>query len=63
MLCHRACGRSALGQTDEDELGLSYEELGRYLVGGQAGNKVRQKIEAMMARSQHKRQLPLLPDF
>lgn len=51
------------GQTDEDELGLSYDELDRYLVDGQAGNKVRQKIEAMMARSQHKRQLPLLPDF
>ncbi len=51
------------GQTDEDELGLSYNELDRYLTSGQAPYVVKQKIEKMMARSQHKRQLPLPPDF
>jgi len=46
------------GQTDEDELGLSYEELDQYLVTGQASIEMRQKIESMIAASAHKR-LPL----
>jgi NAD+ synthase len=48
------------GQTDEDELGFSYEELDRYLVAGQASGEVKTKIEAMMAASAHKRRLPPL---
>ncbi|MBA7653253.1 NH(3)-dependent NAD(+) synthetase [subsurface metagenome] len=48
------------GQTDEDELGFSYEELDRYLVTGQASNELRGKIEPMMATSNHKRQRPPL---
>jgi len=52
-----------LGQTDEDELGLSYEELDRYLITGQASNKTRHKILFMIAASNHKRQPPLVPDF
>jgi len=31
------------GQTDEDELGFSYEELDRYLITGQASVEVKQK--------------------
>jgi len=46
------------GQTDEDELGLSYEELDRYLVTGEASNELRKKIEAMIAASNHKRLPP-----
>ncbi len=51
------------GQTDEDELGLSYEELDRYLLTGKAATKIRQKIESLIALSNHKRQPPPLPDF
>jgi NAD+ synthase len=46
------------GQTDEDELGLSYDELDRYLVTGEASAEVKKRIESMIAASQHKRQLP-----
>ena len=46
------------GQTDEGELGFSYDELDRYLVTGEASDEVRRKIESMMAASDHKRQPP-----
>ncbi len=46
------------GQTDEGELGISYEELDRYLVTGKASSGLRQKIESMIAASAHKRLPP-----
>ena len=46
------------GQTDEGEMGLSYEELDRYLVTGEASNEVRRRIESMIAASDHKRLPP-----
>jgi len=51
------------GQTDEDELGLSYEELDRYLVTGKASNELREKIESMIATSSHKRMPPPVANF
>jgi len=51
------------GQTDEDELGLSYEELDRYLVTGEASNEVKRKIESMIAASDHKRLPPPVASF
>ena len=51
------------GQTDEGDLGFSYDELDRYLVTGEASAEVRGRIESMMAASDHKR-LPLsVPTF
>jgi len=46
------------GQTDEGELGFSYEELDHYLVTGEASNELREKIESMIAASNHKRLPP-----
>ena len=46
------------GQTDEDEMGLGYEELDRYLITGEASTGARQKIESMIAASAHKRLPP-----
>jgi NAD+ synthase len=51
------------GQTDEGELGFSYDDLDRYLTTGQAASAVRARIESMIATSSHKRQLPPLPPF
>jgi len=51
------------GQTDEGELGLSYEDLDRYLISGEASKELKEKIESMIAASKHKRFLPPLPDF
>ena len=46
------------GQTDEGELGLSYEELDGYLITGEASSELRGKIESMIAGSDHKRLPP-----
>ena len=51
------------GQTDEVELGFSYEELDRYLIGGGASDEVREKIESLIAASEHKRRPPLVANF
>jgi NAD+ synthase len=49
------------GQTDEGELGFSYEELDRYLITGQGSRQFKERIEARMAVSAHKRRLPPVP--
>jgi len=46
------------GQTDEGELGLSYDELDRYLASGEAGAELKKRIESMIAKSEHKRHSP-----
>jgi NAD+ synthase len=51
------------GQTDEGELGLSYEELDHYLITGEAGSELKQRIESMIAAAEHKRCLPPLASF
>lgn len=49
------------GQTDEQELGISYDELDKYLLAGEVSVEVRKKIEAMKAASDHKRMTPPVP--
>ncbi len=49
------------GQTDEGELGLSYSELDRYLITGEAERKVKGEIDFMMNKSTHKCCLPPVP--
>jgi len=51
------------GQTDEGDLGFTYEELDRYLLTGKATKELKAKIEAMAAASEHKRQLPPVATF
>lgn len=51
------------GQTDEGEMGLTYAELDRYLLTGEAREEIRKKVDAMMARSAHKRSTPPIPPF
>ncbi|HUV45597.1 MAG TPA: NAD(+) synthase, partial [Dehalococcoidia bacterium] len=51
------------GQTDEDELGCSYDELDRLLTCGEVPDMVRKKIEKMIAGNRHKLSLPPIPDF
>jgi NAD+ synthase len=45
-------------QTDEGEMGLTYEELDAYLLTGEASPVVKAKVDAMNAASEHKRALP-----
>ncbi|MBO8164998.1 MAG: NAD(+) synthase [Brevibacillus sp.] len=45
------------GQTDEQEMGFTYEELDRYLITGETSPEAREKIERLHRMSEHKRQL------
>jgi NAD+ synthase len=49
------------GQTDEGELGLTYDELDRYLITGKAEPKIKEKIDYKISQSTHKRCLPPVP--
>jgi len=51
------------GQTDEGELGFSYDELERYLASGEAAAEIKKRIESMVAASEHKRQPPPIASF
>ena len=52
-----------VGQTDEGEIGLTYEELDRYLTSGQGGEELSKRIEALARVSNHKRKPPPIPPF
>jgi len=49
------------GQTDEGEMGITYEQLDRYLTSGEATREVKQKVDAMISGSAHKRATPAIP--
>ncbi|UCG54962.1 MAG: NAD(+) synthase [Dehalococcoidia bacterium] len=51
------------GQTDQDELGLSYNQLDAYLTGGKVSSTVKYKIEEMVTSNNHKQKPPPIPDF
>ena len=51
------------GQTDEAELGFTYEELDRYLVSGEVSDELKGKIKSMIAASDHKRLPPPAASF
>ena len=54
------------GQTDESDMGFTYEVLDEYLATGNINdNKARERIDAMHTRSEHKRKpIPIFrPDF
>ena len=49
------------GQTDEGEMGITYKNLDRYILTGEADAKVKARIEALNKGSEHKRKLPPKP--
>lgn len=51
------------GQTDERELGITYEELDNYIEGKTVSSDVKQKIEDLIRKSEHKRKMPKIPEF
>ena len=51
------------GQTDEGELGFSYEELDKYILTGEARDEVKEKVEQLAEKNQHKLEMPPLPKF
>jgi NAD+ synthase len=51
------------GQTDEGEMGFSYDEIDRYLASGEASAALKEKFRAIITASEHKRQPPPLADI
>lgn len=47
------------GRTDEDELGLAYDDIDDYLEGREVDDLTAQKIESAYLRSRHKRTTPV----
>jgi NAD+ synthase len=51
------------GQTDEGEMGFTYEALDEYILTGKAPEELKKRIEGMRAASTHKCTTPPVPDF
>ncbi|MGO0122961.1 NAD(+) synthase [Desulfothermobacter acidiphilus] len=51
------------GQTDNEEMGFTYEELDHYILYGEATPEVKERIEELKAKHRHKRFPPLIPPF
>ncbi len=51
------------GQTDEGELGFSYDELDRYLASSEASEEIKKRLRAIIAAAEHKRQPPPVADL
>jgi len=52
------------GQTDEKEIGISYEQLDKYLRTGKLNNEIiEKKIQSKITKSAHKRVTPEKPPF
>jgi NAD+ synthase len=51
------------GQTDESEMGFTYESLDNYILTGKAPEELKKRIETMHAVSAHKCATPPIPDF
>lgn len=46
------------GQTDEDEMGISYEKIDNYILNGIADEEDKELIDRAYKRSEHKRTMP-----
>ncbi|HBX23825.1 MAG TPA: NAD(+) synthase [Desulfotomaculum sp.] len=49
------------GHDDEKELGVTYDQLDRYLLTGQADEKVKEIIDELAVNNLHKKQMPAIP--
>ena len=52
-----------VGQTDEDEMGVTYQEIDKFLDGEEVSAKALEKIKFWHNRSHHKRDDAIVPDF
>jgi NAD+ synthase len=50
-------------QTDEGEMGITYEELDNYILGGETKPHIKDRVDRMAVSSAHKRRLPPSPDL
>lgn len=50
------------GQTDEDEMGVTYDEIDDYIEGKSVSQEALEKIERMHRLTEHKRVMPPMPE-
>lgn len=50
-----------IGQTDEDELGMTYDVIDNHLAGNDVPEQERQRIEKLHKQTEHKRNIPATP--
>ena len=53
------CGRA---RPTEGELGITYEDLDRYLLTGEGAPEVVKRLREMEEKSAHKRRIPPIPE-
>jgi len=51
------------GQTDEGEMGVTYDEIDNYLLKDSGDKRAREIIGKMIKDSEHKKKMPPVPDF
>jgi len=51
------------GQTDEDEMGLTYTQIEDYLTGREVDRDAAERLRLRIASNAHKRRMPPIPDF
>ncbi|MEN1762082.1 NAD(+) synthase [Anoxynatronum sibiricum] len=51
------------GQTDEDEMGVTYEMIDQFLAGKVIPEKEKMIIQSMHDKTRHKRQMPPIPEW
>jgi NAD+ synthase len=51
------------GQEDVRELGFTYDELDRYILGGEVSPGVQERIASLCARNRHKLKMPPIPEL
>ena len=50
-------------QTDEEEMGVTYEALDKYILTGEGPEEVKERVEDLYRRSAHKRRMPKVFDL
>lgn len=50
-----------LGHCDEQEMGITYKELDHYIVTGKGSDRVKEIIQGLEKKREHKRHLPPIP--
>lgn len=50
-----------LGHDDEEEMGVTYQELDHYILTGEAEPRVKEVVDKMHQRTEHKRRMPPVP--
>lgn len=52
-----------IGQDDQDELGISYKQLDKYIITGEADEKVKKVVDSLSKKNRHKHYPPPVPPF